>query len=53
MICDYKGFPLNLAHLWLPFVMNSVRKVEPVPGFSSILTASSSLVTCFVLLGIV
>lgn len=25
MICGYKGFVLNLAHLWFPFVMNGVR----------------------------
>lgn len=52
MICDYKGFTLNLAHLWFPLVMSSMRKVELVPRVFIVLIASSSLVTCFVLLGI-
>lgn len=51
MICNYKGFTLNLAHLWFPFVMSSMRKVELVPRVFIVLIASSSLVTCFVLLG--
>lgn len=42
MVCDYKGFTLNLAHLWFPFVMSSMRKVELVPRVFTVLIASSS-----------